>query len=188
MDEGTFKWWRAMMADLYNFGLKYFVIPDGCDNDALTNSFVDAQIEFVKKHDRKDDHFAVGLMEKYGEGTVKVPCTGLMELVEKQDMAGAKLYLEKLFAGFDMDRADAVVLGCTHYVFLKDMIRAMIPAHVAITEGSDGTARQLRRVLEKNDLLRTEGPGEVVFETSGTDADLQTMKSFFQPLQATLVK
>jgi len=128
------------------------------------------------------------LMEKYGEGTVKVPCTGLMELVEKQDMAGAKLYLEKLFAGFDMDRADAVVLGCTHYVFLKDMIRAMIPAHVAITEGSDGTARQLRRVLEKNDLLRTEGPGEVVFETSGTYADLQTMKSFFQPLQATLVK
>jgi hypothetical protein len=67
MDEGTFKWWRAMMADLYNFGLKYFVIPDGCDNDALTNSFVDAQIEFVKKHDRKDDHFAVGLMEKFGE-------------------------------------------------------------------------------------------------------------------------
>ena len=66
-----------------------------------------------------------------------------------------------------MDRVDAVVLGCTHYVFLKDMIRAMIPERTLITDGNAGTARQLRRVLAGKGLLRTGKPGSVRMETSG---------------------
>ena len=119
------------------------------------------------------------LMEKYGEGTVKVPCDGLMELVAKQDEAGAREYLIRLFSAYDLDHVDAVVLGCTHYVFLKRMIRDMLPAHIAITEGSEGTARQLGRVLARNDLLRREGPGGVTFETSGTEQDLKSMRKLF---------
>ena len=38
----------------------------------------------------------------------------------------------------DLRKVDAVVLGCTHYVFLKDMIRRLLPEHIASTEGSDG--------------------------------------------------
>ena len=116
------------------------------------------------------------LMEKYGEGAVKVPCPGLMELVEKEDMEGARAYLEDLLGRYDMSRVDAVVLGCTHYVFLKDMIRELLPPGVAITDGNLGTARQLERVLAREGLLNREGPGEVRLETSGTEADLQLMQ------------
>ena len=56
-----------------------------------------------------------------------------------------------------LELGDAVVLGCTHYVFLKDMIRRMLPEHVVITEGSEGTARQLKRVLARNRLLKESG-------------------------------
>ncbi|MCR5565851.1 MAG: glutamate racemase [Clostridiales bacterium] len=116
------------------------------------------------------------LMKQYGQGAVKVPCPGLMEIVEKDDGAGALHYLQELFSRFDLDRVDAVVLGCTHYVFLKDMIRDLLPERIAITDGNAGTARQLKRVLAKADLLNGEGPGSVEFETSGTQKDLELMK------------
>ena len=116
------------------------------------------------------------LMEKYGEGAVRVPCTGLMELVEQEDWRGAETYLKELFARYDLEKTDAVVLGCTHYVFLKDMIRRMLPEHVVITEGSEGTARQLKRVLARNRLLNESGEGFVELETSGSPEDLEKLR------------
>ena len=116
------------------------------------------------------------LMKQYGQGAVKVPCPGLMEIVEADDSAGALQYLQELFSRFDLDQVDAVVLGCTHYVFLKDTIRDLLPERIAITDGNAGTARQLKRVLAKADLLNEEGPGSIVLETSGTEKDLELMK------------
>lgn len=116
------------------------------------------------------------LMDKYGEGAVRVPCPGLMELVEAEDETGARRYLEEMFARFDTERVDAVVLGCTHYVFLKDMIRVLLPERTVITDGNEGTARQLRRVLARKNLLRESGQGSVELETSGSDRELELMK------------
>ncbi len=116
------------------------------------------------------------LMKQYGEGAVKVPCPGLMELVEADDGAGAFQYLKELFSRYPADKVDAVVLGCTHYVFLKDMIRDLLPERIAITDGNAGTARQLRRVLEREGLLNDEGPGSVELETSGTKEQLELMR------------
>lgn len=117
------------------------------------------------------------LMDKYGEGAIKVPCTGLMELVENGDDAGAEKYLRDLFADYDMRHVDAIVLGCTHYVFLKDMIRNLIPADIAITEGNDGTARQLKRILQRNNLINETGEGRIILETSGYERELSVMKN-----------
>ena len=115
-------------------------------------------------------------MEKYGEGAVRVPCTGLMELVEQENWPGAEDYLKATFAQYDLRKVDAVVLGCTHYVFLKEQIRNMLPGHIAITEGSLGTARQLKRVLARNRLLKESGEGRVELETSGSPEDLKKME------------
>ena len=120
------------------------------------------------------------LMSRFGEGAEKVPCEGLVELVEAEDRDGAKRYLETLLAGFRLDEVDAVVLGCTHYVFLRNMIKNMIPDHIAITDGNAGTARQLRRVLAERELLNDAGEGSVRILTSGTDTDLQKMNRLLQ--------
>ncbi len=120
------------------------------------------------------------LMRQYGQGAVKVPCPGLMELVEADDEAGARQYLRELFIRYPADRVDAVVLGCTHYVFLKEMIRELLPERIAITDGNTGTARQLRRVLAGAGLLNEEGPGTVELETSGGPGDIALMKRFLE--------
>jgi len=109
------------------------------------------------------------LMERYGENAVPLACPGLMELVEQENDAGAETYLRTLFSQWDLNRVSAVVLGCTHYVFLRPMIRRMLPGHILITDGNEGTARQLRRVLERNNLLSAAEQGGIRLLTSGDE-------------------
>ncbi len=116
------------------------------------------------------------LMQRYGDGAIKVPCPGLMELVEEEKTEEAIRYLRATFAGFDLEKVDAVVLGCTHYVFLREIIRDLLPEHIALTDGNAGTARQLRRVLAARDLLNPGKQGSVQLETSGAEHQLETMR------------
>lgn len=95
-----------------------------------------------------------------------LPCPGLMELVERGVTQGEELenFLEKLFKGAGVKNADCVVLGCTHYPFVKGTVAKLLPG-AKIFDGGAGTARQLKRLLEKEGLL-CDGEGEVVFENS----------------------
>ncbi len=102
----------------------------------------------------------------YGEGAIPLPCPGLMELVEQDAREEARRYLTDLFAPYDLSRVDAVVLGCTHYVFLRPLLKELLPDMVSVLDGNAGTARQLRRVLEMRGLLG-DGEGGVTFQTSG---------------------
>ena len=89
------------------------------------------------------------LMQRFGAHAIPQACPGLMELVEAEDEAGSAKYLEQLFGAWDLNQIDAVVLGCTHYVFLKPVIRKMLPDRILITDGNGGTSRQLHRVLKE---------------------------------------
>ena len=109
------------------------------------------------------------LYERYGEGAIPLPCPGLMELVEREADDEARRYLLELFSPYDLNKVDAVVLGCTHYVFLRPILQDILPPTVSVLDGNEGTARQLRRVLAGKDLL-SDGPGGVQLETSGNPA------------------
>ena len=107
------------------------------------------------------------LMELYGEGACPLPCPGLMDLVEREDFAQAKEYLRQLIAPYDLGQVDAVVLGCTHYSFLRPVLGELLPAGVPVLDGNHGTARQLARVLESRGLNNLTGEGSIRLETSG---------------------
>lgn len=113
------------------------------------------------------------LMARYGEGASPLPCPGLMELVEEGKLDGTEIedYLHRLFAPYRDTPVDAVVLGCTHYVFLHPVLRRLLPAETAILDGNAGAIRQLRRVLEERNALSPEGAsGRVELHTSGDEA------------------
>ena len=110
------------------------------------------------------------LMSQYGEGAVPLPCPGLMELVENEAFEQAARYFRELFMPYDLKKVDAVVLGCTHYVFLRPVLGDILPESVQMLDGNLGTARQLRRVLESRGLNAEAGEGSVSFETSGDPA------------------
>lgn len=106
------------------------------------------------------------LYARYGEGAIPLPCPGLMELVECEDDAAAREYLQRLLAPYDLNTVDAIVLGCTHYVFLRPILAGLLPGNVRVLDGNAGTARQLRRVLTERGLL-ADGEGAVTLQTSG---------------------
>lgn len=97
------------------------------------------------------------LMARYEEQgeIIPFPCPGLMNFVERGDLDGEDLqkYLEELLYEFKEDPIDAVVLGCTHYPFVRDMILGILGENVRIFDGGEGTAREMRRRLAEAGLL-----------------------------------
>ena len=118
------------------------------------------------------------LMERYGEYAVPVPCPGLMDYVERGVTEGAELdaFLQKVLAPFRDYRFDAAVLGCTHYVFLKDAIQKAMPG-VRLFDGNEGTSHQLRRVLSERGWLKEEGEGGIqLFSSAENPAVIRLME------------
>jgi glutamate racemase len=58
----------------------------------------------------------------------------------------AEIYLSEAFSG-DASDADVLVLGCTHYPLIQPLLRRVAPAHVAIVDSADSTARAVARQL-----------------------------------------
>lgn len=121
------------------------------------------------------------LMELYGEGVIPVEGKGLVEIVEGGLASSPKAdeALREIFAPYREEKIDAVVLGCTHYPFLRRKIEAFFP-DAQIFDGRDGTVRQLKRRLEETGSLTQQTcPGKVTFETSGGQDKLELMKRLF---------
>ncbi len=122
------------------------------------------------------------LTDRFGQVT-PLPCPGLMELVEEGKAGGPETdgYLDALFAPYAGQKTDAVVLGCTHYVFLKEQVRRHFPAGTPVLDGNEGTARQLKRRLEEENLLASKGStGTVELLTSGGEDSLLLMKRLLE--------
>ena len=76
-------------------------------------------------------------------------------------------YLQNLLSPYLTERIDAVVLGCTHYVFLRDTIQRLVPGAVVL-DGNEGTVRQLnRRLMEEGLCAPADQTGSVQLLTSG---------------------
>lgn len=117
------------------------------------------------------------LLNRYGEGVVSLPCPGMMEFVEQGDVDSPALhtFLDGLFAPFSRQAPEAIVLGCTHYVFLKKAIAAHFPG-VPLMDGNGGTVRQLRNILaERNQLAEGDATGGVTLLSSGDPKAVELM-------------
>ncbi len=97
------------------------------------------------------------LIQEFGGEAEVLPlaCPGLMDFVEAGHIDGPEIrgFLRDLLAPF-VGNVDAVVLGCTHYPFVAKSISYVLGENVAIFDGGEGTARELRRRLEVEQLLR----------------------------------
>lgn len=108
------------------------------------------------------DRFAVDVQ------VVTQPCPGLVELIETGDLVSPTIhtllrsYVEPLLeAG-----CDTIILGCTHYPFLKPLLREMIPESISLIDTGGAVARQLQRLLTQRELLASGPALDTVFWTS----------------------
>lgn len=105
---------------------------------------------------------------------VRQVCPGLVEMVERGETDGPAVegmlaeYLRPAMAA----SVDAVVLGCTHYPFLRPVVERIVGPEVHVVDSGDAVARQVGRVLDAHGLRsRRASRGRVTFYTSSPDAE-----------------
>ncbi|AJA49837.1 glutamate racemase [Clostridium pasteurianum DSM 525 = ATCC 6013] len=121
------------------------------------------------------------LLKKYNgkSDIIPVPCPGLAELIEAGILSGNKLqnYLEDKLSSYIQNEIAAIVLGCTHYPFIKDEISKLIP-NVPIIDGSIGTVKQLKRKLITLNLLNVSGEkGKVQMINSSESKEIMELSN-----------
>ncbi|MDD3762651.1 MAG: glutamate racemase [Nevskiales bacterium] len=114
-------------------------------------------------------------------GPVRVitqPCPGLVEQVEQGalDTERSRMLLRRYVEPLLAERADVIVLGCTHYPFLRGLLSEIAGDGVALVDTGAAVARQARRVLEREGLLSdSAAPGKVEWHTSGEPGPFQAL-------------
>jgi len=105
---------------------------------------------------------------------VTVAPAGLVEAVERGDLdtpATLQTVSEAIQPMLDRG-ADAIVLGCTHYPFLKPLIQQIAGPDVHLIDSGEGVARQTYRLLEARHLLRQSNHKGTLTVYTSADPDL----------------
>ena len=101
-----------------------------------------------------------------------IACPGIVEFVERGILDGPELseYLMSLFKDALNDSIDAVVLGCTHYPFVRKAIAGIVGENVFIIDGGNGTARETLHQLKVHNICApADNIGTVSLENSNSD-------------------
>ena len=120
------------------------------------------------------------------------PCDGLAHAIERSvaqpaasDSSATEIralcarYISAMgFFGSETGQIDTLVLGCTHYIFAADGLRALVGPQVSFIETGEPVARQTRRLLHAADQLAdalggAATPWPVQLLTTGPLAPLQ---------------
>lgn len=122
------------------------------------------------------------LLEEYQgrADIISLPCPHLAELIEKgnPDSEEIKEYLARLLSPYE--DVDSVVLGCTHYPFVRKEIEAVLP-EAEIFDGGYGTAKEaVRRITVASlDNSETQG-GRISFFSSKAGDTTELYRKFFE--------
>jgi glutamate racemase len=115
----------------------------------------------------KSAQFAA-LLERFAANVTVItqPCHGLVEKVEQGDVSAiATRELVARYALPLVERgADTLILGCTHYPFLRELIADVVGKNITLIDTGEAVARRLQGALTENNLLN------VALETTNSSA------------------
>jgi glutamate racemase len=111
------------------------------------------------------------LLERYA-GNVKIVtqgCPGLVEQVESGDLHGIRTrqLVERYTTPLLERGADTLILGCTHYPFLSNLIRDVAGEQVILIDTGEAVARHLQHRITAELPYRAETQATEVFFSSG---------------------
>ncbi|MEO8067774.1 MAG: glutamate racemase [Flavobacteriales bacterium] len=115
------------------------------------------------------------IVERFGQDVqvIKQACPGLVRQIEAGEYATPKTeamlrgWLEPMMA----QGIDALVLGCTHYPFVRPLIERIVGSSVRVIDPAPAIARRVEHVLREASALSTARPtGGMQCLTSGDPA------------------
>ena len=94
--------------------------------------------------------------KKCYENIYLVPCEGLANAIEVGNVEKQEKIISNIFNDYKEYDIDAIVLGCTHYPYIKDLISKYF-SNVSLLDGGNGVAREVKRQLELKNLVSNNG-------------------------------
>ncbi|MFM8503736.1 MAG: glutamate racemase [Acidimicrobiaceae bacterium] len=84
-------------------------------------------------------------------------CPGFVEFVERNETSGLVVteLAEKLLGPIRTADVDTLLLGCTHYPYLSEVIGRVMGSGVRLINSADATASVVRDVLAENNISRS---------------------------------
>ncbi|MFT6394227.1 MAG: glutamate racemase [Methylophilaceae bacterium] len=101
-------------------------------------------------------------------------CIGLVECIERGEIhaTSTKALIAEYCAPLLEAGADTIVLGCTHYPFVRDVIQGVVGEGVTVIDTGEAVAKHLQATLEIQSLLTSiEEEADVLVWTNNTAAD-----------------
>lgn len=108
--------------------------------------------KYLDTRDRYTDKVTV--VEQVGKGFVELVETGVLEGPEAERTVRESV-MPLIQAG-----ADVIVLGCTHYPFLRSVIQKIAGPEVTVIDPAPAVARHLLSVMEEQNLIKNEARSE----------------------------
>lgn len=122
-----------------------------------SNKYIEAQ--YLYPH--------VKFINQIGYKIVQLIEDGALYSYELEDLL--KQYIQPMLD----ENIDYLVLGCTHYPYLKPIIKKFLPESVIIIDSGEAVANRTKKVLEDNQLLKTDNIlGKSLFFTNKNEAIL----------------
>ncbi len=121
-----------------------------------------------------------------GDRLIQIPCKGLADLVEKGEFESQEIaeYLQKKFEQFPEQPVSGIVIGCTHYSFIAPLIQTIAKQRLSgsctLYDGRYGTVRQLRRVLEQDQMLSQKGSARCEILSSAGPESVALMRKILE--------
>jgi glutamate racemase len=116
------------------------------------------------------------------------PCIGLVDLIELGlcDGAATDALLERYVGPLLAQGADTLVLGCTHYPFVRPAIESLLARagrpEVHLVDTGEAVARQLLRLVTAAGLLRQRQETQTARLSAYTTADADALAAAFSTL------
>ena len=117
----------------------------------------------------------------WGKEVISLDCSELTPLIEKGEIDSPKTLevLRKYLLPLKRKKIDVLVLACTHYPFLKKQIQNIIGLEVKIIDSGKAIAKQVKRVLEENNLSSDQRKAKKQFFTTGDPKEFQIIANKF---------
>jgi len=124
-----------------------------------------------------------------GVDVLNIGCKNLENAVETGELEGAEVrkLLKKYLKDVVGSNTDHLVLGCTHYPFLKKSIQKIVGPNVKLLDGGKAIARRSKDLLKTNLYLNNKKKkGESVYMTTGDHLKFGEVASFLlkRPIKA----
>jgi glutamate racemase len=131
------------------------------------------------------NHRFLDLVHKHKNGTEVFiqPCPGLVELIERglHESEQCRKILNDFLTPLIQKNIDTIVLGCTHYPFVRSMIQEIVGDKITIVETAKPVTEQLARKLENQGLLASHShlSQQTFFSSKRSQEQARLMSTFF---------